>query len=238
MAATHTLVLIRHGQSQWNLENRFTGWKDVNLTAAGEEEARRGGRALRDGGYDFDECYTSVLTRAIKTLHIALEEMDRLWLPVTKDWRLNERSYGGLQGLNKAETAEKHGEEQVFIWRRSFDIPPPALTEDDERYPVNDPRYRDLPKEIVPLTESLKTTIERVMPYWEAEIAPKVKAGRRIIISAHGNSLRALVKHLDGLSNEEIPLVEIPTGVPLVYKLDEDLKPVDKFYLDAEKAAA
>ncbi len=235
MADTHTLVLIRHGQSQWNLENRFTGWKDVNLTEAGREEARRGGRLLCEGGYDFDLCYTSVLTRAIKTLHIALEEMDRLWLPVIKDYRLNERHYGALQGLNKAETAEKHGEEQVFIWRRSFDIPPPALTPNDERYPVNDPRYRNLPKDIIPLTESLKTTIERVLPYWEAEIAPKVRAGQRLIISAHGNSLRALVKHLDGLSDKEIPLVEIPTGVPLVYNLDADLKPVEKFYLGKDE---
>ena len=238
MAAKHTLVLIRHGQSQWNLENRFTGWKDVDITEAGEAEARRGGRALLAGGYDFDECYTSVLTRAIRTLHIVLGEMDRLWLPVTKDWRLNERSYGALQGLNKAETAEKHGEEQVFIWRRSYDIPPPALTADDERYPVNDPRYRNLPKNVIPLTESLKLTIERVLPYWEAEIAPKVKAGRRLVISAHGNSIRALVKHLDGLSDEEITKVEIPHGTPLVYKLDENLKPVDKFYLDGEKKAA
>jgi 2,3-bisphosphoglycerate-dependent phosphoglycerate mutase len=231
MADTHTLVLIRHGQSQWNLENRFTGWKDVDLTEAGREEARRGGQLLREGGYDFDAAYTSVLTRAIRTLNIVLDEMDRLWLPVTKDYRLNERSYGALQGLNKAETAEIHGADQVFIWRRSFDIPPPALEPTDERYPINDPRYRNLPKEIVPLTESLKITIERVLPYWEAEIAPKVREGKRLIISAHGNSLRALVKHLDGLSDEEIPLVEIPTGVPLVYKLDANLKPVDKFYL-------
>ena len=235
MAATHTLVLIRHGQSQWNLENRFTGWKDVDLTEAGREEARKGGQLLREGGYDFDLCYTSVLTRAIKTLWIAMEEMDRIWLPVIRHWRLNERHYGALQGLNKAETAEKHGEEQVFIWRRSFDTPPPALTPDDERYPVNDPRYRDLPKSQVPLTESLKLTIERVLPYWHVEIAPKILEGKRLLISAHGNSLRALVKHLDDLSDEEIPKVEIPTGVPLVYKLDDDLKPVEKFYLGEEK---
>ena len=226
------LVLIRHGQSQWNLENRFTGWKDVNLTEAGEAEAREGGRLLREQGYDFDICYTSVLTRAIRTLWIALDEMDRRWLPVIKDWRLNERSYGGLQGLNKAETAEKHGMEQVMIWRRSFDIPPPELTADDERYPVNDPRYRNLPKEIVPLTESLKDTIARVQPYWEAEIAPRIKAGERVLISAHGNSLRSLVKHLDGISDAEIPSVEIPTGNPLVYDLGSDLKPRGKaFYL-------
>lgn len=226
------LVLIRHGQSQWNLENRFTGWKDVNLTEAGEDEAREGGRLLREQGYDFDVCYTSVLTRAIRTLWITLDEMDRRWLPVIKDWRLNERSYGGLQGLNKAETAEKHGMDQVMIWRRSFDVPPPALTEDDERYPVTDPRYRNLPKEIVPLTESLKDTIDRVQPYWESEIAPRIKAGDRVLISAHGNSLRSLVKHLDGISDADISSVEIPTGNPLVYNLGPDLKPTAKaFYL-------
>lgn len=226
------LVLIRHGQSQWNLENRFTGWKDVNLTEAGESEAREGGRLLLEQGYDFDICYTSVLTRAIRTLWIALDEMDRRWLPVIKDWRLNERSYGGLQGLNKAETAEKHGLEQVMIWRRSFDIPPPELTADDERYPVNDPRYRYLPKEIVPVTESLKDTIARVQPYWETEIAPRIKAGERVLISAHGNSLRSLVKHLDGISDAGIPSVEIPTGNPLIYDLGPDLKPRGKaFYL-------
>jgi 2,3-bisphosphoglycerate-dependent phosphoglycerate mutase len=222
------LVLIRHGQSQWNLENRFTGWKDVDLTKAGEEEAREGGRLLHEQGFDFDICYTSVLTRAIRTLWIVLDEMDRRWLPVIKDWRLNERSYGGLQGLNKAETAEKHGLEQVMIWRRSFDIPPPSLTADDSRYPVDDPRYRNLPKEIVPLTESLKDTIARVQPYWEAEIAPKIRSGQRVLISAHGNSLRSLVKHLDGISDDEIPQLEIPTGNPLVYDLDENLKPKTK----------
>jgi 2,3-bisphosphoglycerate-dependent phosphoglycerate mutase len=222
------LVLIRHGQSQWNLENRFTGWKDVDLTKAGEAEAREGGRLLREQGFDFDICYTSVLTRAIRTLWIVLDEMDRRWLPVIKDWRLNERSYGGLQGLNKAETAEKHGLEQVMIWRRSFDIPPPSLTADDSRYPVDDPRYRNLPKEIVPLTESLKDTIARVQPYWEAEIAPKIRSGQRVLISAHGNSLRSLVKHLDGISDDEIPQLEIPTGNPLVYDLDENLKPKTK----------
>jgi 2,3-bisphosphoglycerate-dependent phosphoglycerate mutase len=226
------LVLIRHGQSQWNLENRFTGWKDVNLTEAGEAEAREGGRLLREQGYDFDICFTSVLTRAIRTLWIALDEMDRRWLPVIKDWRLNERSYGGLQGLNKAETAEKHGMDQVMIWRRSFDIPPPALTADDERYPSNDEQYRNLPKDIIPLTESLKDTIARVQPYWEAEIAPRIRAGERVLISAHGNSLRSLVKHLDGISDEEIPSIEIPTGNPLIYDLGPDLKPRGKaFYL-------
>ena len=219
------LVLIRHGQSQWNLENRFTGWKDVNLTDAGEAEAREGGRLLREQGFDFDICYTSVLTRAIRTLWIVLDEMDRRWLPVVKDWRLNERSYGGLQGLNKAETAEKHGLDQVMIWRRSFDIPPPSLASDDERYPIDDPRYRDLPRENIPLTESLKDTIARVQPYWEAEIAPKIRSGQRVLISAHGNSLRSLVKHLDGISDSEIPQVEIPTGNPLVYDLDDNLRP-------------
>ena len=222
------LVLIRHGQSQWNLENRFTGWKDVNLTDAGEAEAREGGRLLREQGFDFDICYTSVLTRAIRTLWIVLDEMDRRWLPVVKDWRLNERSYGGLQGLNKAETAEKHGPDQVMIWRRSFDIPPPSLASDDERYPIDDPRYRDLPRENIPLTESLKDTIERVQPYWEAEIAPKIRSGQRVLISAHGNSLRSLVKHLDGISDSEIPQVEIPTGNPLVYDLDDNLRPKSK----------
>jgi 2,3-bisphosphoglycerate-dependent phosphoglycerate mutase len=222
------LVLIRHGQSQWNLENRFTGWKDVDLTEVGEAEARDGGRLLREQGFDFDICYTSVLTRAIRTLWTVLDEMDRRWLPVIKDWRLNERSYGGLEGLNKAETAEKHGLDQVMIWRRSFDIPPPSLTAGDERYPVNDPRYRNLPKEIVPLTESLKDTIARVQPYWEVEIAPRIKAGERVLISAHGNSLRSLVKHLDGISDEAIPSVEIPTGNPLVYDLGPDLKPRGK----------
>jgi len=227
-----TLVLLRHGQSIWNLENRFTGWKDVDLTDLGREEAARSGRALREQGYDFDVCYTSVLKRAIRTLWIVMDEMDRMWLPVVRDWRLNERHYGALQGLNKAETAQKHSEEQVFIWRRSFDIPPPSLTPDDERYPANDPRYAHLPKEKIPLTESLKDTIARTQPYWESEIAPKVRAGKRVLITAHGNSLRSLVKHLDGIADADIPLVEIPTGVPLVYELDDALKPVRKFYLE------
>jgi len=238
MAELHTLVLLRHGQSRWNVENRFTGWTDVPITEVGRREAVDGARALIADGYDFDECHTSVLTRAIQTLHVVLEEMGRLWLPVIKDYRLNERHYGALQGLNKAETAAKHGAEQVFIWRRSFDVAPPALTPDDERYPANDPRYRELPNEIVPLTESLKLTVERVLPYWRAEIAPKLKAGRRLVISAHGNSIRALVKHLDGLSDEEITKVEIPHGRPLVYKLDADLKPVEKFYLGEGAKAA
>ncbi len=227
-----TLVLLRHGQSIWNLENRFTGWTDVDLTEAGREEARRSGRALKEAGFDFDICYTSVLKRAIRTLWIAMDEMDRMWLPVIRHWRLNERHYGALQGLNKAETAKKHSDEQVFIWRRSFDTPPPALTPDDERYPVNDRRYADVGRENIPLTESLKDTIARVLPYWESEIAPRVRSGDRVLIAAHGNSLRALVKHLDSVPDAEIPKVEIPTGVPLVYELDDDLKPLKHYYLE------
>jgi len=226
------LVLLRHGQSIWNLENRFTGWTDVDLTETGREEARRSGRALKAAGFDFDVCYTSVLKRAIRTLWIAMDEMDRMWLPVIRHWRLNERHYGALQGLNKAETAKKHSDEQVFIWRRSFDTPPPALTPDDERYPVNDRRYADAGRENIPLTESLKDTIARVLPYWESELAPRVRSGERILIAAHGNSLRALVKHLDSVPDAEIPKVEIPTGVPLVYELDDDLKPLKHYYLE------
>lgn len=228
------LVLIRHGQSAWNLENRFTGWVDVDITEAGREEAARAGRALARHGYDFDICYTSVLKRAIRTLWIALDEMDRMWLPVVRDWRLNERHYGGLTGLDKAETAAEHGDEQVFIWRRSFDVPPPPLDADDPRNPAGDRRYAHLSRDQIPLTESLKDTIARVQPYWEAEIAPRVRAGERVLIAAHGNSLRSLVKHLDGLSDQEIPKVEIPTGAPLVYDLDESLKPRERFYLDLD----
>lgn len=225
------LVLVRHGQSAWNLENRFTGWTDVDITEAGREEARRGARALVENGFDFDLCYTSVLKRAIRTLWIIMDEMDRMWLPVARHWRLNERHYGALQGLNKAETAQKHSDEQVFIWRRSFDVPPPALTPDDPRFPANDRRYAEIPRDELPLTESLKDTIARVLPYWEGEIAPKIREGKRVLITAHGNSLRALVKHLDSISDQEIPKVEIPTGVPLVYELDNDLKPLDRYYL-------
>ncbi len=235
----YTLVLLRHGESQWNLENRFTGWTDVDLTEKGREEAREAGRLLRTEGYDFDVAYTSVLKRAIRTLWIALDEMDRMWLPVIRCWRLNERHYGALQGLNKAETAAKFGEEQVLVWRRSYATPPPALTSDDERYPGHDRRYASLSKEDLPLTESLKETVARFVPYWEGTIAPDVKAGRRVLIAAHGNSLRALVKHLDGLSEEAVLKLNIPTGVPLVYHLDEALKPVKSFYLgDAEAVAA
>lgn len=226
------LVLLRHGQSIWNLENRFTGWTDVDLTEAGREEARRSGRALTAAGFDFDVCYTSVLKRAIRTLWIVMDEMDRMWLPVIRDWRLNERHYGALQGLNKAETAKKHSDEQVFIWRRSFDTPPPALTPDDERYPVKDRRYAEAGADQVPLTESLKDTIARVQPYWNSEIAPRIRSGDRVLIAAHGNSLRSLVKHLDNVPDDEIPKVEIPTGVPLVYELDDDLKPLKHYYLE------
>jgi 2,3-bisphosphoglycerate-dependent phosphoglycerate mutase len=223
-----TLVLIRHGQSAWNLENRFTGWWDVDLSELGEKEAREAGELLAAKGMDFDLCFTSVQTRAIKTLHIALEQMGRLWLPVEKHWRLNERHYGGLTGLNKAEMAAKVGEEQVKIWRRSFDIPPPPLDTDSPFDLGNDRRYAGIP---VPRTESLKDTIARVLPYWEEHIAPALKAGQRVLISAHGNSLRALVKHLSGIPDDEIVGLEIPTGQPIVYELDGELREVERYYL-------
>ena len=224
-----TLVLIRHGQSQWNLENRFTGWWDVDVTEKGAEEARAAGRLMKEKGLDFDICYTSVQSRAIKTLNLALEEMGRLWLPVKKDWHLNERHYGGLTGLNKAETAAKHGDEQVHIWRRSFDIPPPPLEAGSEFDLSKDRRYDGI---AIPDTESLKDTIERVLPYWEANIAPDLKAGKRVLISAHGNSLRALVKHLSNIPDDEITSLEIPTGQPIVYELDDNLNAVDRYYLN------
>ena len=224
-----TLVLIRHGQSAWNLENRFTGWWDVNLTDQGIEEARTAGELMAAKGLDFDLCFTSLQTRAIKTLDLALEAMGRLWLPVEKDWRLNERHYGGLTGLNKAETAAKHGEDQVKIWRRSFDIPPPPQESGSEFDLANDRRYAGID---IPNTESLKDTIARVLPYWEARIAPELKAGKRVVISAHGNSLRALVKHLSHISDEEIASLEIPTGQPIVYHLDDDLAATDRYYLN------
>ena len=224
-----TLVLIRHGQSAWNLENRFTGWWDVNLTDQGIEEARAAGELMAAKGLDFDLCFTSLQTRAIKTLNLALEAMGRLWLPVEKDWRLNERHYGGLTGLNKAETAAKHGEDQVKIWRRSFDIPPPPQESGSEFDLANDRRYAGID---IPNTESLKDTIARVLPYWEARIAPELKAGKRVVISAHGNSLRALVKHLSHISDEEIASLEIPTGQPIVYHLDDDLAATDRYYLN------
>lgn len=239
----YKIVLVRHGQSTWNLENRFTGWTDVGLTEQGVAEAREAGRLLQEGGYEFDVAYTSVLRRAIKTLWIVLEEMGLEWLPVYRAWQLNERHYGALQGLNKAEMAQKFGEEQVHIWRRSYDIPPPPLDLNDERHPRFDRRYAALSPDHLPATESLKITLERVLPYWHMVLAPAVMSGQRLLVVAHGNSLRALVKYLDGISDEEIPGLNIPTGVPLVYELDEDLKPIKHYYLGnleeaAKKAAA
>jgi len=233
----YTLVLLRHGESTWNLENRFTGWTDVDLSAKGLEEAGAAGQLLKQGGYTFDVAHTSLLRRAIRTLWITLEGMDRMWIPVRKSWRLNERHYGALQGLNKAETAKKFGDEQVKIWRRSYAMPPPALTPDDERHPGRDPRYASLPKDLLPLTESLESTVTRFLPYWHDQIVPDVLAGRRVLIAAHGNSLRALVKHLDGVSQEQIVSLNIPTGIPLVYELDADLKPLGSRYLGDPEAA-
>jgi len=234
----HRLVLLRHGQSTWNEENRFTGWTDVDLSAVGLEEAKAAGRLLKDGGYTFDVAFTSVLKRAIRTLWTALDELDLLWIPVTKDWRLNERHYGALQGLNKAETAAKHGDAQIKIWRRSYDIPPPPLTPDDERYPARDPRYANLDPKLLPLTESLKDTVARFLPYWHESIAPAIQSGRRVIIAAHGNSLRALVKYLDNVSEKDIVELNIPTGIPLVYELNDDLTPIRHYYLGDPAAAA
>jgi 2,3-bisphosphoglycerate-dependent phosphoglycerate mutase len=232
------LVLLRHGQSTWNLENRFTGWTDVDLTEQGRQEAAEGGRLLREAGYRFDLAHTSLLKRAIRTLWIALDQMDQMWIPVHNTWRLNERHYGGLQGLNKAETAAKFGDQQVHIWRRSFDVPPPPLTADDERFPGRDPRYASLAPSDLPLTESLKDTIARFLPYWEGTIAPQIRAGQRVVIAAHGNSLRALVKHLDRVSEADILELNIPTGIPLVYELDEKtLAPARHFYLGDPEAA-
>ncbi len=231
----HKLVLIRHGESQWNMENRFTGWKDVDLSDKGLTEAHAAGKLLKDEGFVFDEAYTSVLKRAIRTLWIILDEMDTMWIPETKSWLLNERHYGALTGLNKAETAAQYGEEQVLIWRRSYDIPPGVLEASDERYLGNDARYCTIEKGKFPGTECLKDTVARVVPYWETEIAPKVKAGKRLIVAAHGNSLRALVKHIDGIADDEIVNLNIPTGVPLVYEFDNDLRPLSSYYLgDAE----
>lgn len=227
----HTLVLIRHGESVWNKENRFTGWTDVPLSERGHEEAAAAGRLLRESGYTFDEAYTSVLKRAVRTLWYVLEEMDLLWVPVTRSWKLNERHYGALQGLNKAETAAKHGDEQVKIWRRSYDIPPPALETADERWPGHDRRYASLKESEIPVTECLKDTVDRVVPYWNDAIAPKIRDGKRLVIAAHGNSLRGLVKHLDKISDDDIVELNIPTGMPLVYQLDKDLRPVSKRYL-------
>jgi 2,3-bisphosphoglycerate-dependent phosphoglycerate mutase len=234
----HKLVLLRHGESTWNRENRFTGWTDVDLSDGGRAEAQEAGRLLRDGGYDFDLAYTSVLKRAIRTLGLALDALDRLWIPVTKHWRLNERHYGALQGLNKAETAAKHGDAQTKIWRRSYDIPPPALAAEDERHPSRDPRYAGLKTADLPLTESLKDTVARFLPFWHETIAPAITSGQRVLIAAHGNSLRALVKELDHVSDSAIVEVNIPTGIPLVYELNDDLAPVRHYYLGDPAAAA
>ena len=239
----YKLVLVRHGQSTWNLENRFTGWTDVGLTDLGREEAHEAGKLLREGGYVFDVAYTSVLRRAIQTLWIVLEEMNLEWIPEEKAWQLNERHYGALQGLNKAETAQKFGEAQVKIWRRSYDTPPPVLELDDERHPRFDPRYASLTPEQLPATESLKITLERVLPYWHSTLAPVIESGKRVIVVAHGNSIRAMVKYLDNISDAEITELNIPTGLPLVYELDDALKPIKSYYLGdqgeaAKKAAA
>jgi 2,3-bisphosphoglycerate-dependent phosphoglycerate mutase len=234
----HKLVLIRHGESTWNLENRFTGWTDVELTPLGVEQAQQSGRLLKEAGYEFDVAYTSVLKRAIWTLWHCLDSMDRTWLPVQNRWQLNERHYGALQGLNKAETAKQYGDEQVLIWRRSYDTPPPVLAADDPRGQRHDPRYAKLKPEDVPLTECLKDTVARVLPLWNEELAPAIKAGQRLVIAAHGNSIRALVKYLDGISDDAIVGVNIPNGIPLVYELDANLKPIKSYYLgDAEAAA-
>jgi 2,3-bisphosphoglycerate-dependent phosphoglycerate mutase len=233
------LVLLRHGESVWNKENRFSGWIDVGLSDRGVEEALEGGRVLAREGFVFDVAYTSVLKRAIKTLWITLEEMDLMWIPIHHSWRLNERHYGGLQGLYKTETVEKHGMEQVQLWRRSYDVPPPPLTPDDPNFPGRDPRYADVPQEELPLTECLKDVVARFLPYWHATIAPAVKSGRQVIIAAHGNSLRALVKYLDNVSDDEIVGLNIPTGIPLIYELKDDLTPIQHYYLgDPEKVKA
>jgi 2,3-bisphosphoglycerate-dependent phosphoglycerate mutase len=232
----HKLVLLRHGQSQWNLDNRFTGWTDVDLTEQGVAEARECGRVLKENGFVFDIAYTSLLKRAIRTLWLTLDELDQMWIPVHRSWRLNERHYGALQGLNKSETAKEHGEEQVLVWRRAYDIAPPALAADDERYPGTDPRYAGLSADDLPLTECLKDTVDRFLPYWHESIAAEVRAGKCILIAAHGNSLRALVKYLDDVSDEAILKMNIPTGMPLVYELDDDLKPIKNYYLGDEEA--
>ncbi len=232
------LVLLRHGESTWNKENLYTGWTDVDLSEKGTQEAKESGRLLKEGGYEFDLAYTSVLKRAIRTLWLALDEMDRLWLPVIKTWRLNERHYGALQGLNKAQTAEQYGEKQVKLWRRSYDVPPPLLTREDPRWPGHDPRYADVPADELPLAECLKDTVARFLPWWHAEAVPVLKSGKRVIIAAHGNSLRALVKYLDDISDHDIVELNIPTGIPLVYELDDDLKPVRHYYLGDPEAVA
>jgi len=230
------VVLLRHGESTWNKENKFTGWTDVDLSEKGIKEAKEAGILLKKEGYVFDVAFTSVLKRAIRTLWLALDEMDLMWIPVYRSWRLNERHYGALQGLNKSETAKKFGDKQVLIWRRSYDIPPDALKKDDPRYPGNDPRYKAMDEKDIPLTECLKDTVTRFLPYWHETIAPAIKSGKKVLIAAHGNSLRALVKYLDNISDEEIVKLNIPTGIPLVYELDKDLKPIKNYYLgDQEK---
>jgi len=234
----HKVVLLRHGESTWNKENRFTGWTDVDLSDRGHAEAAEAGRLLKEGGYVFDIAFTSVLKRAIRTLGIALDTLDLLWIPATKSWRLNERHYGALQGLNKTETAAKYGDAQIKIWRRSYDIPPPPLTPDDPRHPSHDPRYQRLSPSELPLSESLKDTVARFMPYWHATIAPVIKSGQRAVIAAHGNSLRALVMYLDDVSESEIVELNIPTGIPLVYEMDDDLTPLRHYYLGDPAAAA
>ena len=234
----HKLVLIRHGESTWNLENRFTGWTDVDLTPTGVAQAQEAGRLLKEAGFEFDVAYTSVLKRAIRTLCHCLDSMDRTWLPVIKRWQLNERHYGGLQGLNKGETALKYGEEQVLVWRRSYDVPPPPLAEDDVRREKNDARYAKLNPQDIPLTECLQDTVARVLPLWNDELAPAIQSGQRLVIAAHGNSIRALVKYLDNISDADIVGLNIPNGIPLVYELDASLKPIRHYYLgDADKAA-
>ena len=234
-----TLVLIRHGESLWNRENRFTGWRDIDLSPQGIEEAKAAGKALREQGFEFDLAYTSVLKRAIRTLWLIQEEMDLMWIPVIRTWRLNERHYGALTGLNKIETVEKYGQQQVHIWRRSYDIPPPAYTPDNQDNPSYHRRYQEIAKNVLPMTECLKDTVARFIPYWNDEIAPVIRSGKRVMITAHGNSLRALVKHLDNISDTDIPELNIPTGIPLVYELDDNLKPIRHYYLgDEEKVKA
>jgi 2,3-bisphosphoglycerate-dependent phosphoglycerate mutase len=234
----YKIVFMRHGESTWNLENRFTGWTDVDLTDKGVAEAKTAGRVLKEAGFTFDVAYTSVLKRAIRTLWLAMDEMDAMYLPVKNDWRLNERHYGALQGLDKAETAAKFGDEQVLVWRRSYDTPPPALEKNDERTSFNDPRYASLEESQIPLTECLKDTVARVMPAWDEEIAPAIRAGKKILISAHGNSLRAIIKMLDNISDADIVGLNIPNGQPLVYELDADLKPIKHYYLGDQDAIA
>ena len=234
----YKIVFMRHGESTWNLENRFTGWTDVDLTEKGVREAKSAGQVLKQAGFSFDVAYTSVLKRAIRTLWLTLDDMDMMWLPVKNDWRLNERHYGALQGLDKGETAAKYGDAQVLVWRRSYDTPPPPLAADDERTSFADPRYAGVPQHSIPLTECLKDTVARVMPVWDEEIAPAIRAGKKILISAHGNSLRALIKMLDGISDQDIVGLNIPNGQPLVYELDADLKPIRHYYLGDQDAIA